>query len=156
VIHKSISDLDHRTGVPKIAILIVAAISMVVVISAGLVFERLYPNQPFNALTYASLFLLILESPISYMIHILTNTSLYRFLKKNNKKVSIVKHVLIPAISTVTLLFAIFVAVYFNLSAPYIYGVYGALVWVVAIIGLTLYVSLKRKDKLELIGDFSL
>ena len=156
VIHKSISDLDHRTGVPKIAILIVAAISMVVVISAGLVFERLYPNQPFNALTYASLFLLILESPISYMIHILTNTSLYRFLKKNKKKVSIVKHVLIPAISTVTLLFAIFVAVYFNLSAPYIYGVYGALVWVVAIIGLTLYVSLKRKDKLELIGDFSL
>ena len=156
VIHKSISDIDHRTGVPRFAILLVASISLVVVITTGLIFEGLYPNDPFSALTYASLFLLILESPISYMIHILTNTSLYRFLKKNGKKVNLFKHVVIPSISTVTLVFAIVVAVYFDLSAPYIYGIYGALIWVVAVIGITAYVSFKKREKLELIGDFSL
>lgn len=156
VLPDRISTTHHRTGVPTTAVLVVSIISAVVVIVTGLVFEGLYPGQPVLALTYASLFLLILESPVSYLIHSLTNTSLYVYRKKEGKKIHYFKHLVIPTISTALLVFAVVVAVYFNLSAPYIYGIYGALVWIVAMVAITVVVRVKYHKKLDLIGDFSL
>ncbi|MCL5783487.1 MAG: APC family permease [Candidatus Thermoplasmatota archaeon] len=156
VIDERISRMHHRTGVPTNAVVLIAIISAVIVITTGIVFENLYPGQPVLALTYASIFLLILESPISYLIHILTNTSLVLYLKKEGKKIRYFRHLIIPGISTLTLIFAIVVAVYFNLSVPYIYGIYGAMVWIAVILAITIVIRTKYKEKLELIGDFSL
>ena len=148
--------MHHRTGVPTNAVVLIAIISAVIVITTGIIFENLYPGQPVLALTYASIFLLILESPISYLIHILTNTSLVLYLKKEGKKIRYFRHLIIPGISTLTLIFAIVVAVYFNLSVPYIYGIYGAMIWIAVILAITIVIRSKYKEKLELIGDFSL
>ncbi|HLH85981.1 MAG TPA: APC family permease [Thermoplasmataceae archaeon] len=156
VIDDRISKTHHRTGTPTNAVLLVALISAVVVIATGLVFEGLYPGEPVNALTFASLFLLILESPVAYLIHILTNTSLAVYIKKEKMKLKLFRQLIIPTISTITLIFAIIVAIEFNLSAPYIYGVYGAIIWIAFILGLTLFVRMRHKARLELIGDFSL
>ena len=156
VIDERISRMHHRTGVPTNAVVLIAIISAVIVITTGIVFENLYPGQPVLALTYASIFLLILESPISYLIHILTNTSLVLYLKKEGKKIRYFRHLIIPGISTLTLIFAIVVAVYFNLSVPYIYGIFGAMIWIAVILAITIVIRTKYKEKLELIGDFSL
>ncbi len=156
VIHERISRMHHRTGVPTNAVVLIAIISAVIVIVTGIIFENLYPRNPVLALTYASIFLLILESPISYLIHILTNTSLVLYLKKEGKKIRYFRHLVVPSISTLTLIFAIVVAVYFNLTAPYIYGIYGAIVWIAVILVMTIVIRTKYKEKLELIGDFSL
>ena len=133
-----------------------AVISTGVVIATGVAFELANPGDPVQALIYASLFLLILESPISYLVHILTNSSLYIYLKKEGKKISLLKHVIIPTISSITLIFAIFIAIDFDLSAPYVYAIYGSIVWIVVIILATVVMRTKFRQKLELIGDFSL
>lgn len=156
VIPGKVSNTHEKTGVPTTAVLIVAVISAVVVIVTGLVFQGLYPGQPVNALTYAALFLLILESPVSYLIHILTNTSLYIYRKKEKKKINYFVHLVVPAISTILLIFAIVVAVYFNLSAPYIYGIYGAIAWISIVVAVTIVVRIRYRKKLDLLGDFSL
>ena len=156
VINDRISKTHQRTGVPTNAVILVATIAAVIVIVTGLVFQGLYPNQPVEALSYAALFLLILESPVSYLIHILTNTSLFIYKRKEGKKISYFRHLVVPSISTALLIFAIFVAVDYNLKAPYIYGIYGALVWLVFTAILTLIVKKRYKKRLELIGDFSL
>ena len=133
-----------------------ASLSAVIVIVTGYVFMYLYPGNIDQALLYGSVFLLILESPIMYLVHILTNTSLFVYLRKNKLKVSYLKHLVIPSVSTITLLFAIVVAVIFNLEAPYIYGVYGSLVWIAVIVAALVVTSVKYKHKLEAIGEFSL
>lgn len=156
VIPKKVSNTHAKTGVPTTAVLVVAVVATVVVVVTGIVFQGLYPGQPVLALTYAALFLLILESPVSYLIHILTNTSLYIYKRKEGKKINYFTHLIVPSISTVLLVFAIVVAVYFNLSAPYIYGIYGAVVWIAVIAGITFVVRTKFKNKLDLLGDFSL
>lgn len=156
VIDDRISKTHHHTGVPTNAVLVVAVISAIIVIITGLVFQGLYPGQPVTALSYAALFLLILESPVSYLIHILTNTSLYVYKKKQGKKINYIRHLVVPSISTILLIFAIFIAVDYNLSVPYVYGIYGALVWIIITVLVTFVVRKKYNKKLELIGDFSL
>ncbi|MEM3675736.1 MAG: APC family permease [Thermoplasmataceae archaeon] len=156
VIDHRISKTHERTGTPTNAVILVTVLSAMVVIATGLVFESLYPGEPVNALTYASLFLLILESPVAYLIHILTNTSLAVYLKKQKIKLKLFRQLVIPSISTISLIFAIVVAVEFNLSAPYVYGIYGAIAWIAVILGVTLFVRIRYKTKLDLIGDFSL
>ena len=136
--------------------LVVAILSAIIVIITGLVFQGLYPGQPVTALSYAALFLLILESPVSYLIHIFTNTSLYIYKRKEGKKINYIRHLIVPSISTILLIFAIFIAVDYNLSVPYVYGIYGALVWIIITVVVTLVVRKKYNKKLELIGDFSL
>ena len=156
VISKRLSATHTSSGTPTVAALVVAAISIVIVVATGLVFELyLYRGSPANALLYASLFLLILESPIAYLVHILTNTSLYVYMKRRNK-LSYLRHLIIPSISTITLIFAIVMAVYFDLTPPYIYGIYGALVWIAVIFVAFLIMRTRFKHRLELIGDFSL
>jgi amino acid transporter len=143
-------------GVPVYAILFITVISLTIVLATGISFELLYPGQIIDALLYSSVFLLVLESPISYIVHILTNTSLHMYLKKRGEKTHIFRHIIIPGISSITLVGAIIAAVYFDLSAPYIYGIYGALAWIV-VIGITVAVMYtKYKKNLENIGDFSL
>ena len=146
----------NTKGVPVYAVLFITVISMIIVLSTGIAFELLYPGRIIDALLYASVFLLILESPITYIVHILTNTSLYLFLKKNGKKAHVVRHIIIPGISSVTLIGAIIAAIYFDLSAPYIYGVYGSLIWVVVIFATVLVMYTKYKNHLKNLGDFSL
>ncbi len=155
VIPEKLSRTNTR-GVPVYAVIFITVISLIIVISTGLIFEYLYPGQIIGALLYASVFLLVLESPITYIVHILTNTSLYSFLKKNNQKTHFVKHIVIPTISSLTLFGAIFAAVYFDLSAPYIYGVYGSLIWVSAIFITVIVMYTKYRKKLNNLGDFSL
>ncbi len=156
VIPSKVSTTHSRTGVPTTAVLVVAIVASVVVVVTGLVFQGLYPGQPITALTDAALFLLILESPVSYLIHILTNTSLYIYRRKEGKKINYLKHLIVPLISTILLIFAIVVAVYFNLSAPYIYGIYGAIGWITIVVVLTIVVRTRYSEKLNLLGDFSL
>ena len=156
VINERISRTHPKHGSPTFATLLVAVISTLVVIATGLAFELANPGDPVQALIYASLFLLILESPISYLVHILTNSSLYIYLKKEGKKISLLKHVIIPTVSSITLIFAIFIAIDFDLSAPYVYAIYGSMVWIGVIILATVVMKTKFKQKLDLIGDFSL
>lgn len=156
IIHHRLSDTDKKTGSPVNAIWFVFLISVAIVLATGVGFEFLYPGYPSYALVYASLFLLVLESPMAYLIHIFTNSSLYAYLKANRMKTSILRHIIIPMASTVTLVFAVFVAVYFDLSAPYIYGVYGAFVWILSILFATMVMKIRYREKLELVGDFSL
>lgn len=156
VIPTALSKTHEKSGTPTAATAVVASVSAVIVIITGYVFMYLYPGNIDNALLYASVFLLILESPIMYLVHILTNTSLFVYLKKNRLKISYLKHLVIPSISTVTLVFAIVVAVLLNLEAPYIYGVYGSLVWIAVILLVLAVTSVKYRHKLEAIGEFSL
>ncbi len=156
VIDDRISKMHHKTGVPTNAVLLVAIVAAVIVVVTGLVFQRLYPNQPVEALSYAALFLLILESPVSYLIHILTNTSLFIYKRKEGRKINYFRHLVVPSISTALLIFAVFIAVDYNLGVPYVYGIYGALVWIIFTLALTILVKKKYNKKLELIGDFSL
>lgn len=156
VIHPALSKTHKKNGTPTVAIAAVGSISAVIVLVTGFVFMYLYPGNLDQALLYGSVFLLILESPIMYLVHILTNTSLFVYLRRNKLKISYLKHLIIPSISTITLLFAIAVAVYLNLEAPYIYGVYGSLVWIALICVALVVTSVKYKHKLEAIGEFSL
>lgn len=156
VLPRSLSRTREKNGTPTVAIALVAVISAVIVIVTGIVFEYLPLGNLDNKLLYASVFLLILESPIMYMVHILTNTSLFVYLRKNGLKVSYLKHLIIPSVSTITLIFAIVVAVYLNLEAPYIYGVYGSLVWIALIFVALLVTEVKYKHKLAELGEFSL
>ncbi len=155
VIPERLSRTNTR-GVPVYAVIFITVLALAIVLSTGLAFEYIYPGRPIDALLYASVFLLILESPITYIVHILTNTSLYFFLKKNNQKTHIVRHIIIPGISSITLIAAIVAAVYFDLSAPYIYGVYGSLLWVIAIFAIVIIMYTKYRKNLDNLGDFSL
>lgn len=155
VIPEKLSRTNEK-GVPVYSVIFITIVSLIIVLSTGIAFELLYPGQIINALLYASVFLLVLESPITYIVHILTNTSLYLFLKKNGKKAHIVRHIIIPGISSATLIGAIVAAIYFDLSAPYIYGVYGSLIWVIVIFATVLIMYIKYKKHLEKLGDFSL
>jgi amino acid transporter len=146
----------NTKGVPVYAILFITIVSLAIVLATGISFELLYPGKIIDALLYSSVFLLVLESPISYIVHILTNTSLHLYLKKNHMKTHIFRHIVIPGISSITLVGAIIAAVYFDLSAPYIYGVYGALVWVVVIAIVVAIMYTKYNKNLDNIGDFSL
>jgi amino acid transporter len=155
VVSEKLSRTNTR-GVPVYAILFITIVSLAIVLSTGIAFELLYPGQIIDALLYSSVFLLVLESPISYIVHILTNTSLHMYLKKKGMKTHIFRHIIIPSISSITLVAAIIAAVYFDLSAPYIYGVYGSLVWV-AIIAITVVVMYTRyRNHLDNLGDFTL
>lgn len=156
VLPRSLSRTRDKNGTPSVAIAAVATISSVIVIATGLVFEFLPLGGLDQKLLYASVFLLVLESPIMYLVHILTNTSLFVYLRKNKLKISYIKHLIIPSISTITLIFAIVVAVYLNLEAPYIYGVYGSLVWIAVIFMALVVTEVKYKHKLEALGEFSL
>lgn len=156
VISGKLSATHAKSGTPTSATLFVAVLSIFIVVVTGVAFEfLLYPGDPTTALLYGSVFLLILESPIAYLVHILTNTSLFVYMRRKNK-VNYLRHLIVPSISTITLIFAIVIAVEFNLSAPYIYGVYGALAWIIVIFAAYLIMRTKFKHKLELIGDFSL
>ena len=77
-------------------------------------------------------------------------------LKKRKMKTHIFRHIIIPGISSITLVGAIIAAVYFDLSAPYIYGVYGALVWVIVIAIVVVIMYTKYNKNLDDIGNFSL
>ena len=156
IIGNRLSETDKRTGTPKKAVTLVYSISVIIVILTGLGFQLLYRGQPVSALVYASLFLLVLESPLAYLIHIFTNTSLYIYLKRTRQKTSFIRHLLVPTASTLSLVFAVFVAIYFNLSVPYIYGVYGALAWILVLLSVTIVMRVRFKNRLDLIGDFSL
>lgn len=158
VIHPSISRTHQSNGTPTVAIAIVAVASSVIVLVTGFAFMHLYLAQYGldQSLLYASVFLLVLESPIMYLVHILTNTSLYLYLKKNALKISYMKHLVIPSISTITLLMAIVVAVVLDLQPPYIYGIYGSLAWIVIILLATVITAVRYRHKLEAIGEFSL
>ena len=155
VIPEKLSRTNTR-GVPVYAILFITIISLAIVLATGISFELLYPGKIIDALLYSSVFLLVLESPISYIVHILTNTSLHLYLKKNGMKTHIFRHIVIPGISSITLIGAIIAAVYFDLSAPYIYGVYGALVWVIVIVVTVAVMFTKYRKNLDNIGDFTL
>ncbi len=155
VIPEKLSRTNAR-GVPVYSVIFITVLALAIVLATGITFELLYPGQIIDALLYSSVFLLVLESPISYIVHILTNTSLHIYLKKIGAKTHIVRHIIIPWISTITLLGAIFAAVYFDLSPPYIYGVYGSLVWVIAIAGIVVVIYKRYKKKLDNIGGFSL
>ncbi|GGM79048.1 amino acid permease [Thermogymnomonas acidicola] len=154
VFPERLSSIHAVTGSPTKAIVLVAVLASIITIGTGLAFEA--TSGTVNGLLNASVFLLILESPITYLVHILTNTSLYSFMRKEGKRVSILRHIVIPSVSTLTLVFAVVVAVYLDLSPPYIYGIYGAIAVILAILITTLVVSTKSRRKLELIGDFSL
>ncbi|MCL4438642.1 MAG: APC family permease [Candidatus Thermoplasmatota archaeon] len=157
IINRRLSETDGKTGSPRNAVMFVYIISMIIVVLTGIGFQILYRGEgTTSALVYASLFLLVLESPMAYLIHIMTNTSLYVYLKKNQQKISLMRHIIVPSISTISLIFAVFVAIYFNLSAPYIYGVYGALVWIVVLFSVTVIMRVRFREKLDLVGDFSL
>ena len=78
------------------------------------------------------------------------------YLRKEGKKISPVRHVIIPTISSITLVFAIVIAIDFDLSAPYVYAIYGSIVWIAVIIVATVVMRTKYRHKLDLIGDFSL
>ena len=56
------------------------------------------------------------------------------YLRNEGKKISPVKHVIIPTLSSITLVFAIVIAIDFDLSAPYVYAIYGSIVWIAVII----------------------
>ncbi|MEM0140412.1 MAG: APC family permease [Ferroplasma sp.] len=155
VIPEKLSRVNTK-GVPVYSVIFITVVSLVIVLATGITFELLYPGQIIDALLYSSVFLLVLESPISYIVHILTNTSLHIYLKKIGAKTHIFRHIIIPAISTITLIMAIVAAVYFDLSPPYIYGVYGSLIWIVALIGIVGIIYLKYRQNLEKLGDFSL
>ena len=155
VIPEKLSRTNIR-GVPVYAILFITIVSLAIVLATGISFELLYPGKIIDALLYSSVFLLVLESPISYIVHILTNTSLHLYLKKNGMKTHIFRHIIIPGISSITLIGAIIAAVYFDLSAPYIYGVYGALVWVIVIVLTVAVMFTKYRKNLDNIGDFTL
>ena len=146
----------NTKGVPVYAILFITIVSLAIVLATGISFELLYPGRIISALLYSSVFLLVLESPISYIVHILTNTSLHMYLKKRKMKTHIFRHIIIPGISSITLVGAIIAAVYFDLSAPYIYGVYGALVWVIVIAIVVVIMYTKYNKNLDDIGNFSL
>jgi hypothetical protein len=78
------------------------------------------------------------------------------YLKKRGMKTHVFRHIIIPGISSITLVGAIIAAVYFDLSAPYIYGVYGSLVWVVVIAITVVVMYTKYRKNLDNLGDFSL
>ncbi|BAB60109.1 amino acid transporter [Thermoplasma volcanium GSS1] len=151
-----LSEMNRNNGTPTMAMIVLTAISIAIVIGVGAGFEFFGHFSPVNALLTSSVFLLILESPITYIVHILTNTSLYSYMKKRTKMKAkdLFKYLVIPSVSTVTLIAAIVAGIYFNLFL--VDAIYASFALIAIIIISTLVMRAKFKEKLEYLGDFSL
>ncbi|WP_237265305.1 APC family permease [Thermoplasma sp. Kam2015] len=151
-----LSEINRNNGTPTMSMITLALISMAIVIGVGAGFEFIAKMSPLNALLSSSIFLLILESPITYIVHILTNTSLYRYMKKHTRMnfMNTIRYLLIPSASTATLVVAIVASIYFNLF--YVDAVYASFALIAVIIVSTVIMRFKFKERLEYLGDFSL
>ncbi|MGC8609675.1 MAG: APC family permease, partial [Thermoplasmata archaeon] len=105
---KFLSVTNKNNGTPTMAMVTLAIISSIIVVASGVSFEYISGLNPMNALLSSSVFLLILEAPIIYIVHILTNSSLYLFMKKRIKMrgVDYLRYLIIPSASTITLIMA--------------------------------------------------
>ncbi|KAA8923103.1 APC family permease [Thermoplasma sp.] len=151
-----LSEINRNNGTPTMSMITLAVISIAIVIGVGAGFEFIARMSPLDALLSSSIFLLILESPITYIVHILTNTSLYSYMKKHTHMgpMNTMKYLVIPSASTATLLAAIVASIYFNLF--YVDAVYASFVLIAIIIISTVVMRVKFKERLEYLGDFSL
>ncbi len=156
VLPRFLSATNKNNGTPTMAMITLAVISSVIVVVSGISFEYLAGLNPMNALLSSSVFLLILEAPIIYIVHILTNSSLYLFMKKRIKmhRADYIKYLIIPSLSTATLIMAVWAAVFFNFS--FAAAIYASFIVIAIIIISAVIIRSRFKEKLQYLGDFSL
>lgn len=142
VIPKKIAAVHPESGVPRLALLTVVILYTLLSIIVGLA-AGLFEGFVLLA-TAATIF--------SLVVHIITNSTVWRVYKPQERKILI--HFVLPAVASALFLFIIYSSVY-PFSIPLSYAPLSVLAWAIISVALVIYARARKKEQYTKAGLYS-